>query len=558
MAALLEAALAACLCKVGLSILWLGAVRGGGSLSSVGLCCGCLLLLTDLAIALFLALLRLADPWLVAFPVSADVIALRFLLFLTHTYWGVMLLTSPLVALEMAFRLRGPHLRGTEGEGDGGEGLQTRGEERCTAPPCSERGETDNGKAPVARAAAERAEQSEGDDSSAAVLAHVACVMSCLLAWCVSGLRAKHRWHLDVPAVELCLEEDAGGGGGGGGGGGIGISSLCRCLPGLLSVAWPDVGEPLWGLLAAALLLGLHGSLRLLGLRLDAERDCPERAEASLADETDERRKRSNADAQGRTHTDCAGTTSAELSPEGKRERELERERESAANTDVRVQMQTRPASRAPVNPSGGVWTNGLAVDTETTIDRCRILSAGRHQPPCPHGKCHLSSAGFVSAPDRCGSLSEGERAVRQMQDKQLPPCRQHPLRQSRDVTENTCFTRTAAQSDSGRTPSDPQSQQQQLQQRWLQHCCQTRAFQGGSPSPRGLLIAALVWGIFICLVPLALGFSVLVIRHTETLVLFGLKVLGQAPPHDKHTESTRTECTQGHEGVCFRVCELQ
>ncbi|KAG5274752.1 hypothetical protein AALO_G00139740 [Alosa alosa] len=525
MAGLLEAALAACLCKVGLSILWLRMVRGG-SLSSVGLCCGCLLLLTDLAITLFLAFLRLAHPWLVAFPVSADIIALRFLLFLTHTYWGVMLLSTPLVAMEMAFHLRWPHLRGMEGEGDGGKDLQTRGEEWRT-PLYSERGEMDNGKA-VSQAAPERAERSEGDSSSAAVLAHIACVLSCLLAWCISGLRAERRWNLDIHAVKLCLMGDTGGGGGGG------ISSLWRCLPSLLSVAWPDVSEPFWGLLAAVVLLGLYWTLSLLSLRPDAECVCPERAEGSPVDEKDER-KHSNTDVLEQAQTARMGPMSAELSLEWKRERE------PTTNADVRVQMQTRHVSRAPVNPSGGGWTNRLTVDTETTIDRCRVLSTERRQPPYPHGKCHLSSPGFVSVPDSCGSPTEAEKVVRQMQDKQLPTHGQHPLRQSRATAENMCFTCTAAQSDSGRTRTDPQ----QLQLQWCpRRCCQTRAFQGGSPSPRGLLIAALVWGIFICFFPMALGFSVLIIRHTETLVLFGLKVLGQTPPHDKHTESTRTECT--------------
>lgn len=444
-----------------------------------------------------------------------------------------MLLTIPLVAVEMGFLLRWPHLGGAEAEDHRGKGTQVRGDE-CSVPLGLRQEEAGSREA-----SPERAKWREGHTSSAAILAHAVCILSCLLAWCISGLRAERHWARDMPTVELCLESYAGRGGGGGGRGGRSIGvSLWHCVPSLLSMAWVDLSEPCWGLLAAMVLLGHYAGLRLISLRPDYEHVCPERAQSLSLEEKKDKERNPYMGTHGQTPTDSMGLENAEVSLEE------EKEQDHMTNADIRVEMQTRPTLCAVVNPSGGASTQSLSVDTETTAGKCHVLGTGvphsaeRHQALCPHGKCCLSSAGFASLPDRCGSLVEAERAVRQMEDKQPPTSRQHPLRQGRGMAENICFEgKSPPQTDCGGVWVEPQKQLP-----WPRRCCRRWAFPRGSPCPRSLVIAALVWGIFICLFPVPVGFCVLVIQHTETLVLFGLKVLWKIKSHDKQTESTRTE----------------
>lgn len=456
------------------------------------------------AVAVFLAFFWLANYWQVAFPVSSDIIALRFLIFLTHTYGGVMLLTIPLVTVEMAFLLCWPHLGGTEGEGHGGKDTQMRRDE-CRVPPCPDQGKAESGEASLVRA-----KQQEKHTSSAAILAHAVCVLSCLLAWCISGLRAEHCWAWDMPTVELCVERYAGDDGGGGGRS-IGVS-LWHCLPSLLSVAWANLSEPCWGFLAVMVLLGHYVSLRLVSLRPDHEHVCPEEDKCSLVKK--DKRIHPHVDTHGQMATDSMG-----LQNVSSLEEEKEKEQERMTNVDERgVQMQTQPSVCAIVNPLDGVWTQSLNVDMETTGTPC---SAERHQAFCPHGKCCLSSRSFASMPDRCRSPVKVVSAVSQMQDKQSPTSGQRPLRKDSDTAVNMCFVCMSPQSDCSDVWEEPQEQLS-----CTRCCCQRWGFPGGSPCPRGLLIAVLMWGIFICLFPAPVGFSVLVIQHTETLVLFGLKVL--------------------------------
>lgn len=528
MAGLLEAGLTMCVCKMCLSIVGVRVVRGG-SPSSVGLCCSSLLLLTDFTITLFLAFLRLADYWQVAFPISGDIIALRFLLFLTNTYGSVMLLTIPLVTVEMVFLLRWPHLGGTEGEVHGGKGTCIRGDE-CRVPLCPDSGEAESREASL-----ERAKQQERHTSSAAILAHAVCVLSCLLAWCISGLRAERRWAQNIPTVELCLERYTSDSDGGGGRS-IGVS-LWHCLPSLLSLAWADLSEPCWGFLAVIVLLGHYVSL-CLSLRPDHEHVHADRDKSSPVKEKG-KEKHPHMDTHGQMATASMGLENVEVSLE----EEKEKEQEHMTNVEVRVQMQTQPSHCAIVNPLDGIWTQSLTVDTETEPSKCHVLgrgtpcSAERRQAFCRHGKCCLSSRSFASMADRCRPLVKVKSGDRQMQDKQPLTSGQQPLRKDSGMAENMCFVWMSPQSDCSGVWEDPQEQLP-----CPRHCCQRWGFPGGSPCSRDLLIAVLVWGIFICLFPAPMGFSVLVIQHTETFVLFGLKVLWKTKFHDKHTESTRTE----------------
>ncbi|KAK3536757.1 hypothetical protein QTP86_022995, partial [Hemibagrus guttatus] len=75
------------------------------SISSVSLCCVSLLLFTDLSITMFLVYLWSAAPRPMSFDPSSDVIALRFMLFLSDTYEAVLMLTPLLVAVELLARL---------------------------------------------------------------------------------------------------------------------------------------------------------------------------------------------------------------------------------------------------------------------------------------------------------------------------------------------------------------------------------------------------------------------------------------------------------------------
>ncbi|XP_028855044.1 uncharacterized protein LOC114801195 [Denticeps clupeoides] len=211
----LESAIALCLCKAMFSALCLPALRG--SLSSVSFCCGCLLLFTDLAVTLFLAFLWLAEPWLVQFFISADALALCFLLFLTQTYGSMLLLTTPLVTVEMSFCLQWPFSHRTD------------------------------------RVDEEEGERGNEEEWGSSAL-HVCCLFCCLAVWCIYGLRARDDWRLDEVLVEACLERNG---------------SLYLCLPSLLTATLPAFSEPCWGLPAAANLLGLTGSLALLRVWLN-------------------------------------------------------------------------------------------------------------------------------------------------------------------------------------------------------------------------------------------------------------------------------------------------
>lgn len=70
------------------------------------------------SLAAFLAFLCISKPWPTELPLHGDVVALRFLLFLSHVYGVALLLTCPLVTLETLIRLRRPWAKETE-EGGG-------------------------------------------------------------------------------------------------------------------------------------------------------------------------------------------------------------------------------------------------------------------------------------------------------------------------------------------------------------------------------------------------------------------------------------------------------
>nr|XP_023693145.1 uncharacterized protein LOC111856988 isoform X1 [Paramormyrops kingsleyae] len=202
------------LCKVGCGLLSLTALRSHRS--AVGLCCSCLLLFTDLGVTAFLALLWSAGGSRLP-PMSApsDVIALRFLLFLGQAYGTALLLTAPLVAVEMVYRMRRPRGRGCVGHRWISVALAG--------------GDTEDG-------------------SQEAALAPGGAFLSCLVIWVVCGLRGRLGVRLDERHAKACM---------------LRTGSLSTCLPDMPAITLAAVGDPVLALFGPALLLALALSMSL-------------------------------------------------------------------------------------------------------------------------------------------------------------------------------------------------------------------------------------------------------------------------------------------------------
>lgn len=139
-----------------------------------------------------------------------DLVALRFLLFLGHTYAAVLLLTVPLVAMETTLRR---------------VWLCDEGEARQQAPECGGAfgREDDNDTLGDADADADR-----GQDKRRR-LSHAIGYLCCLSVWMVSGLWAVCGGQApEEPHVAECLRA---------------TDSLMACLPSML----PSPLEPFWG-----------------------------------------------------------------------------------------------------------------------------------------------------------------------------------------------------------------------------------------------------------------------------------------------------------------------
>ncbi|XP_068170650.1 uncharacterized protein [Antennarius striatus] len=102
----LEVSVGLCVCKLVISLLFLPSLAA--SHSAISFCCCCLLIFTDFLITTFLSFLCIFEHWLTDLTTISDVIALRFLLLLSHIYGLVLLLTTPLIAVEALTRLLWP------------------------------------------------------------------------------------------------------------------------------------------------------------------------------------------------------------------------------------------------------------------------------------------------------------------------------------------------------------------------------------------------------------------------------------------------------------------
>ncbi|XP_077060230.1 uncharacterized protein LOC143711930 [Siphateles boraxobius] len=179
MEGVLDAALRVCVCKLMSSVLLCPSVVTH-TITAVSLCCCCLLLFTDLAVTLFLLYVWLMEFWLMPLNVSSDAVALRFLLFLCQAYGVVLLLTPPLIAVELLVNLLRPQHRRTTGHLE-----QNASESDC--------------------------------------LSRTIGCFGCLLAWIVSGIYSSHDWTLERFSVEACLKRGG---------------CLVTCIPDMDELSW--------------------------------------------------------------------------------------------------------------------------------------------------------------------------------------------------------------------------------------------------------------------------------------------------------------------------------
>ncbi|XP_061744671.1 uncharacterized protein LOC133543846 [Nerophis ophidion] len=199
-----------CVFKLVCSLLFLPSLAT--SRSPIGFCGCCILFFTDFMVTVFVSFLSLFSSWLTEMSLPPDIIALRFLLFLSHTYGAVMLLTTPLLTVETLVRLLRP-----------------------APPPPSE--------ATPGEAGEDGAREAEGWRSRAT------SYVCCLALWVAVALSVQCRCRLEEAKQTACLR--AGG-------------SLLRCLPNLLSPV-PSAVHPCWGVAFLYLLLLLLLSSRLHG-----------------------------------------------------------------------------------------------------------------------------------------------------------------------------------------------------------------------------------------------------------------------------------------------------
>ncbi|KAJ8260028.1 hypothetical protein GJAV_G00176270 [Gymnothorax javanicus] len=215
-------------CKSIFDLLSLPAV--GASSNSVCRCCCCLLIFTDLTVTVFLAVLWLAKPWMSLFPVPSDVITLRFVLFLGHTYGAVLLLTIPLIAMEMACKwLLVPALG--KADRDGPEGGRYEHQRQCDALELEVLGRGEE--------VGQRNSPGPG-------------FLCCLLAWALCGLWGGQHYVSKQLNVEACI---------------LSRGALHLCLPDLASIIQSASSDPFVTLPAVILLLALPLTLSALRTR---------------------------------------------------------------------------------------------------------------------------------------------------------------------------------------------------------------------------------------------------------------------------------------------------
>lgn len=190
----------------------------------------------------FLSFLCIFESWLTELtPLTGDVIALRFLLFLNHLYGVVLLLTTPLIAVENLTRslwshsvVTGKTVSQTVMDSDG---------QRCY----------------LWEVTVEEKDSAYPDKDKQIRLSHVVSYICCLSVWVIVAFDVRWRWKLEEVWASACLHT---------------TDSLIRCLPGLLSPMSSTVSP----CTVMALLL-----LLLLLLTMSTGLQRPHRAPAQMA-----------------------------------------------------------------------------------------------------------------------------------------------------------------------------------------------------------------------------------------------------------------------------------
>ncbi|XP_024126423.1 uncharacterized protein LOC112145428 [Oryzias melastigma] len=213
----LDGALLLCACKLSCSLLFLPSLSA--SYSPVSFCCCCLLIFTDFLVTVFLTSLCILETWPSDLNPPGDVIALRSLLFLSHTYGAVLLFITFLIAVETLIRLQRPHavvLAGTETQ------TVSWDERHCYLR--------------LVRGHPEKESRILAEDSS---YSHVAGFLCCLSVWVVVALTVRREWELEEVWTTACLYS---------------TDSLVSCLPSLFS-HMPSAMNPCWSTAFLCLLL---------------------------------------------------------------------------------------------------------------------------------------------------------------------------------------------------------------------------------------------------------------------------------------------------------------
>lgn len=177
-----------------------------------------------------------------SFHLSSDVIALRFMLFLSDMYQAVLMLTPLLVAVELLVRL----LWG-----------------RKSAASFLDKKEADENMflKDVDGDTRETGREQEGEDYQNTVFIKALGFLGCLMLWFMCGTYAGFSWRQEQVMVTSCLE---------------GGSLLSTCLPCLVSASSPVSGQLLWALPAALLLLAFTAVLTLIVAKLTPRTSDPE------------------------------------------------------------------------------------------------------------------------------------------------------------------------------------------------------------------------------------------------------------------------------------------
>lgn len=208
---LLEEATVLSVCKVACSLPFVRSVSG---FSPVSFCCCCLLVFTDVILTVFLSVLLVLDHCQIEVPSTGDAIALRTLLFISHTYAAVLVLTLPAVIADTFIQALQYHSAACRQKSNLNDAINSA---RATE------------KKPF-------------------LAYHVVAYLCCLSLWTFGTLHIRWRWKLEEVWTAACLYS---------------TESLLTCLPNLYSPMMRFL-HPCWILVSIFIALAVILSSSLL------------------------------------------------------------------------------------------------------------------------------------------------------------------------------------------------------------------------------------------------------------------------------------------------------